>query len=352
MGVEGVLIYMQLKFHKLPIEGIEELGQPLYFTDFGAAFVGDSRDLLKRMPSDYIDLIVTSPPFPLQRNKEYGRFSFEDKFVEWFMPFAVEVKRVLKKTGSFVIDLGGVYVKGRPVRSLYPYRLLIKLVDDLGFVLAQEFFWFNPSKLPSPIEWVNKRKIRVKDAVNIIWWLAKDDFPKANVEKVLIAFSKRMEQLLRLKERFYRPKKRPSGHEISDRFMKLTKKGAIPPNLLVIPNTKSTTRYLNACKKLGINPNPARFPEELPEFFIKFLTDENDIVLDIFAGSNTVGFVAEKLRRKWIAFEIEKKYLVASISRFISNEELEKIFNLISDLNKGEPLYIKTKRDGDITEFL
>jgi len=333
-------------------EDLIGLGTPLYYTDFGAAYVGDSRELLKRLPSTYVDLIITSPPFPLQRPKEYGTFAFEDEFVEWFMPFAFEVKRVLKDTGSFIIDLGGVYVKNRPVRSVYPYRLLLKLVDEVGFVLAEEFFWFNPSKLPSPIEWVNKRKIRVKDAVNFIFWLAKDDFPKANVEKVLIAYSDRMKQLLKLRERFYRPKMRPSGHNITDKFMKIDKNGAIPPNLLVIPNTKSTSRYLQACRMLNINPNPSRFPEELPEFFIKFLTEEGDIVLDIFAGSNTVGYVAERMKRKWLAFDIKREYLVASMARFVSNSDFEKIFQQVLHGKITENIYLKPNAESTIDLYL
>jgi site-specific DNA-methyltransferase (cytosine-N4-specific) len=320
---------------------IGSLGDPLYYTDLGSAYEGDSRELLKKLPSECVDLIITSPPFPLQREKEYGTFAFEYEFVEWFLPFAIEAKRVLKRTGSFVIDLGGVYIKNRPVRSLYPYRLLLKLVDEVGFVLAEEFFWFNPSKLPSPIEWVNKRKIRVKDAVNFVFWLAKDDFPKANVEKVLIAFSERMEQLLKLRERFYRPKKRPSGHYISSKFMMLNKEGAIPPNLLVIPNTKSSSNYLQACRMLNINPNPSRFPEELPEFFIKFLTDEGDLVLDIFAGSNTVGYVAEKMGRRWLAFEIERKYLIASMARFIPGTQFQEIFEKILLVKDAKNIYLK-----------
>jgi site-specific DNA-methyltransferase (cytosine-N4-specific) len=327
------------------------LGPPLYYTDFGAAYVGDSRELLKKLPSAYVDLLITSPPFPLQRPKEYGAFAFEDDFVDWFMPFAIEVKRVLKDTGSFVIDLGGVYVKNRPVRSLYPYRLLLRLVDEVGFVLPEEFFWFNPSKLPSPIEWVNKRKIRVKDAVNFIFWLAKTDFPKANVEKVLIAYSDRMKQLLKLGDRFYRPKVRPSGHNITDKFMKTDKGGAIPPNLLVIANTKSTSRYLQACRMLKINPNPSRFPEELPEFFTKFLTDEGDIVLDIFAGSNTVGYVAERMKRRWLAFDIKREYLVASMARFISNSDFEKIFHGVLHGKISQNICLKSSAESTIDTY-
>ncbi|MCC6005203.1 MAG: site-specific DNA-methyltransferase [Thermofilum sp.] len=343
MGVRGMVRQHSKKPFALS-EELKDLGTPLYYTDLGAAYVGDSRELLKKLPSSFVDLVVTSPPFPLQRPKEYGTFAFEYEFVEWFEPFAREVKRVLKDSGSFVIDLGGVYVKGRPVKSLYPYRLLIKLVDELGFVLAQEFFWFNPSKLPSPIEWVNKRKIRVKDSVNLVFWLAKQDFPKANVENVLIDYSDRMRQLLRLRERFYRPKERPSGHYVSERFMILEpSKGAIPPNLLVIPNTDSNSPYLQACRKLNLRPNPARFPEELPEFFIRFLTDEGDIVLDIFAGSNTTGYVAERLNRRWLAFEIDREYLVASMARFIPLPEFEQIYQEVKSKGIREGIYLKSR---------
>jgi DNA modification methylase len=339
LGVGGIL---RANFVK-PFAGSEELrglGTPLYYTDLGAAYVGDSRDLLKKISTQCVDLVITSPPFPLQRPKEYGTFAFESEFAEWFVPFALEVKRVLRDKGSFVIDLGGVYVKGRPVRSLYPYRLLLKLVDEVGFVLAEEFFWFNPSKLPSPIEWVNKRKIRVKDAVNFVFWLAKDDFPKTYVENVLIDYSDRMRQLLRLRERFYRPKKRPSGHDISGRFME-SRKGAIPPNLLVIPNTKSNTQYLLACEMLNIKRHPARFPEEFPEFFIKFLTEEGDIVLDIFAGSNTVGYVAERMKRRWLAFEVKQEYLVASMARFVPVSEFKKMYQEISSGKIAGGIYLK-----------
>jgi site-specific DNA-methyltransferase (cytosine-N4-specific) len=321
----------------LPQTISEKLPKPLYVTKYGAAYVGDALHLLKLIPNNSIDLVITSPPFPLQRIKNYGRPAEESRFVEWILPFTSEVYRVLKENGSFVIDLGGVYKKGRPVRSLYNYRLLIELCDKQGWRLAEEFFWFNPSKLPSPIEWVNKRKIRVKDAVNTIWWLSKTDFPKADVDKILIKYSERMKALLKLRERFYRPKERPSGHEISNKFMLLDEtKGAIPPNLLVIPNTDSSSLFMKACRIVGANVNPARFPEELPAFFIKFLTEPNDVVLDIFAGSNATGSAAEKLKRYWIAIEKEKEFTISSAFRFINKLEKDRIVELFNKLITSE----------------
>ena len=291
------------------------LPAPLYATNRGKAYLGDALDLLRRLPDGAVDLVLTSPPFALQRQKEYGNLD-ESEFVDWLLPFTAQVKRVLKDTGSLVLDLGGAYLKGRPVRSLYNYRLVVRLCDEQGWRLAEEFFWFNPAKLPSPIEWVNKRKIRVKDAINTVWWLAKCDCPKADASRVLVPYSDRMRRLLRYGERYYRPKRRPSGHDISDGFM-TDKGGALPSNFLPVPNTESNSQYLRCCKAAGVEGHPARFPETIPEFFIRFLTDEGDTVLDIFAGSNTTGAVAEALRRNWIAFELERKYLAASAFRFL-----------------------------------
>jgi len=309
--------------------------KPLYRTRFGKAYLGDASDLLQKMPSESIDLVITSPPFALQRQKEYGNVD-QETYVEWLLSFAIEIKRIIKPKGSFVIDLGGAYQKGKPVRSLHNYRFLIKICDELGWNLAEEFFWFNPSKLPSPIEWVNKRKIRVKDAVNTIWWLSKTEFPKADITQVLSPYSDRMKLLLKNSGKYYSPKKRPSGHDISGKFAE-DKGGAIPPNLLQIPNTESNSQYLRCCKIVGLHSHPARFPEKLPDFFIRFLTDAGDIVLDIFAGSNTTGSVSEALGRRWIAFEIERAYLAASAFRFLDYLNEDVVKSLYKKLMEKEP---------------
>ena len=310
------------------------LPAPLYVTSYGRACQGDALNLLSCLPDDSIDLALTSPPFALQRKKEYGNRD-QDEYVGWLAQFTVEVKRVLKDTGSFVLDLGGAYCKGRPVRSLYNYRVLIRLCDEQGWNLAEEFFWFNPAKLPSPIEWVNKRKIRAKDAVNTVWWLSKSDFPKADVSRVLVPYSDRMKRLLQNSDKYYTPEKRPSGHSISNRFAN-DRGGAIPPNLLQIPNTESNSQYLRYCRMVGAKGHPARFPQKLPEFFIKFLTDTGDIVLDIFAGSNTTGAAAEELGRRWIAFELEREYLATSAFRFLPEASESMVKSLYAQLRADD----------------
>lgn len=308
------------------------LTRPLYYTARGQSYVGDSLELLGELPDASIDLVMTSPPFALQRQKTYGNVA-ETEYVNWIKPFGKEVFRVLKESGSFVLDLGGAYRSGMPSRSLYNFRVLLCFCDEIGFHLAEDFYWFNPAKLPSPIEWVNKRKIRAKDAVNTVWWFSKSSFPKADVRKVLVPYSDRMKKLIEDPESFYRPKKRPSGHDVSANFGK-DNGGAIPSNLLSIPNTDSNSGYLRLCKELGLDRHPSRFPVEIPAFFIKMLTEEGDVVLDIFGGSNTTGFAAEALNRKWLTFELDQEYLASSVLRFLEGcdvDAIKKILDILRD---------------------
>lgn len=299
---------------RIAIEGL----QSSYATSGGAAYCGDSRQLLPFLPDESLDLVMTSPPFALQRQKAYGGLD-QAEYLDWLMEFARLVHAKLKPTGSFVVDMGGAYRKGVPVRSLHHLRLPLRFCDEIGFFLAEDFYWFNPAKLPSPIEWVNKRKIRAKDSVNNLWWFSKTEWPKADVSKVLTPYSERMLKLMEDPDRFYKPAVRPSGHDIGKGFGK-DNGGAIPSNLLQIPNTESNGRYVAGCKLVGADRHPARFPAKLPEFFIRFLTDPGDTVLDIFAGSNTTGVVAEVEGRRWLAFEERRDYLAASVFRFLPKD--------------------------------
>lgn len=266
---------------------------------------------MQELPDSSVNLILTSPPFALTRQKEYGNKQEQD-YIDWFMQFSKEFYRLLTPDGSLVIDLGGAYLPGHPTRSIYQYELLVRLCREQNFFLAQEFFHYNPARLPTPAEWVTVRRIRVKDSVNIVWWLSKTENPKSDNKKVLKPYSDSMKALLK---NGYKAQLRPSGHDISDKFSN-DNGGAIPPNLLELANTESNSFYMKRCKELGIKPHPARFPKGFADFFIKFTTREDDLVLDPFAGSNTTGFAAEQLNRKWIAIEINEPYLDGSKIRF------------------------------------
>ena len=303
-------------------------GQVTYYaTPYGAAYLGDSLEFLRALPPSSVNAVITSPPYALHFKKEYGNANKSD-YVAWFLPFAREVLRVLRDDGSFVLNIGGSYNQGSPTRSLYHFKLLIALIEEVGFHLAQECFWYNPAKMPVPAEWVNVRRMRVRDSVEYVFWLSKTPWPKANNRAVLKPYSPDMERLVR---RGVRATVRPSGHAIKASFSSGDAGGAIPPNvleesilgdgatptdLLKFGNNAANDQYTMRCKAAGVRIHPARFPAALPEFFLKLLTDPGDLIIDPFAGSNTTGAVAESLERRWIAIDQVEDYLKASSYRF------------------------------------
>lgn len=292
---------------------------PFLETSFGCIYLGDSLDIMSSLKAGSTDLIMTSPPFGLVRKKEYGNVE-ANLYLEWFKPFAEQFKRILKDNGSLVIDIGGAWNPGTPTRSLYHFKLLIMLCEEFGFHLAQDFYWWNPSRLPTPAEWVTVRRIRVKDAINTVWWLSKTPWPKASNRRVLQPYSPSMKTLL---EKGYKAKKRPSGHDISEKFS-INNGAAIPPNLIAIPNTESNSSYLKYCQERNITPHPARYPADLPEYFIRMLTNEGDQVFDPFGGSCVTGEVSERLNRHWMCCEMVEEYLIGARGRFIGSPPVDR----------------------------
>jgi len=306
-----------------PVRDLLPTFSDYYTTDYGSAYHADSRNILKSIPEKSVNLVFTSPPYALHFKKEYGNVHKSD-YVDWFLSFAEEIFRVLTDDGSFILNIGGSYNQGYPTRSIYHFKLLIALVEKLGFHVAQECFWYNPAKMAAPAEWVTVRRIRIRDSVEYVWWLSKTPWPKADNRRVLKPYSRDM---IRLNQRGVRPTTRPSGYNIKSTFDTVEAGGSIPPNVVEIDeeappdmlkfgNNASNDTYTKLCKEQGLKIHPARFPAALPLFFIKMLTDEDDIVLDPFAGSNTTGAVAESLQRRWLAVESVESYLKGSRFRF------------------------------------
>ena len=288
-----------------------------YKTKLGHCYEGDIDNILKSKAftkyKNKVDLILTSPPFPLNRKKKYGNLNGKE-YLNWLAGFAVKVRDFLSEDGSIVIELGNSWEANDPVMSTLPLKALLEFQEKGKYYLCQHFIWFNTAKLPSPVQWVNIERVRVKDAFTHIWWLSKTPNPKANNRKVLEAYSESMKKLLKNKK--YNSGHRPSEHLIGEKSFLKDNKGAIPSNVLIGANTQSTSKYIEHCKKNNIELHPARMPEFIPEFFINFLTDAGDLVFDPFGGSNTTGWIAEKLKRKWIAVDINESYIKGSEGRF------------------------------------
>ena len=290
----------------------------VYKTALGRSILGVAEDVFQspayaKVLERQVDLIFTSPPFPLNRKKSYGNKQAET-YVSWLADFAPLFKKALKPKGSIVLEIGNAWEAGRPVMSTLALKALLAFLERGEFTLCQQFVWYNPARLPSPAQWVNVERIRVKDAYTHLWWMALTDRPHADNRQVLTKYSESMEKLFKRKS--YNTGKRPSEHHIGKKSFLKNNSGAIPSNLITLANTQASSDYLNYCRMHKLQPHPARMPIGLAEFFIKFLTKPKKLVLDPFAGSNTTGAAAEKLGRRWLAIEPNESYLEGSRGRF------------------------------------
>lgn len=299
-----------------------------YKTDNGIFYNGKIEKVLASKKFDkykgQINLLFTSPPFPLNRKKKYGNLQGQE-YIDWLADLAVLFRDYIAEDGSIVMEVGNSWEKGQPVMSTLALRSLLEFLEKGGYNLCQKFVWNNPAKLPSPAQWVNIERNRVKDSFTYFWWMSKTPFPKADNRKVLVEYSGSMKKLLKTKK--YNSGNRPSEHSIGEKSFLSNNKGAIPSNVITAANTHSSSNYQRYCKEKDIQPHPARMPSALPEFFIKFLTDKNDLILDPFGGSNTTGEVAESLNRKWISVEPNIDYIKGSIGRFDKVQLNSSFFN-------------------------
>jgi DNA modification methylase len=288
-----------------------------YQTGYGRMLHGLSDDILKSGALERfegkVNLVFTSPPFPLNRKKRYGNKT-GDEYIEWLSAYGPLLKKMLTPDGSIVMEVGNAWEQGSPVMSTLPIRSLLQFQEDNELFLCQEFVWQNPAKLPSPAQWVNVDRVRVKDSFTKIWWMSASERPKADNRRVLQEYSKSMKDLLKTGK--YNAGKRPSEHNIGEQSFNTDNGGAIPGSVLTFANTQANDEYQVYCRDQEIELHPARMPIELAGFFINFLTDPGDLVLDPFGGSNTTGAAAERLGRFWLSIEAEEKYISGSMGRF------------------------------------
>ena len=282
----------------------------VYENAHGVALYGRCEDAVAYIDDASVSLILTSPPYPLLRPKQYGNLDVKE-YIEWFMGVAKDWPRKLTADGSIVLNLGDVWERGRPTQSVYQERLLVRLVDELGLRLCQRFAWLNPSKLPAPAEWVTIRRVRMKPGLETIYWLSPHDHPFADNRAVLRPYSESMRA--RIAAGGEKKAARPSGYGLAAGAFGKDAGGSIPDNLLVAPNTESNSRYIRYCRENDLPVHPARFPTAVPQFFIKALTRPGDTVWDPMAGSLTTAAEAQELERKWIASEMHLEYLLGGI---------------------------------------
>lgn len=288
-----------------------------YRTDAGVMYRATVEQLLNSHHGDdlrgRVNLIFTSPPFPLNRKKKYGNHTGE-KYLEWIAGLAPRLTDLLTPDGSLVLEIGNAWEAGKPMMSTLPIETLLRFLRAGGLNLCQQFVCHNPTRLPTPVQWVNIRRVRVKDSFTHVWWMSPNDNPKANNRNVLTEYSVRMKKLLQ--RRSYNAGLRPSGHNIGKTSFLTDNGGAIPSNVLTIANTTSADPYRKYCREHGFDAHPAPMQPDLVRFFVNLLTDASDLILDPFGGSNSTGAVAEELDRRWVSVEPNEVYIESSRGRF------------------------------------
>ncbi|WP_186307223.1 DNA-methyltransferase [Mesorhizobium amorphae] len=279
-----------------------------------------------------VNLIFTSPPFPLVRKKRYGNETGE-QYLKWLESLAPRLSDLLAPQGSIVIEIGNSWEPGVPVMSTLGLEALLAFKRAGNLHLCQQLICHNPARLPSPAQWVNVNRERLKDSFTHVWWMSRDHHPKADNRRVLLPYSGHMKGLLKSKK--YNSGVRPSGHVISTSGFLTDHGGAIAPNVLRISEddaalpeallqfsgTSADFKYREYCKTHGHELHPARMQMGLAGFLIEFLTEPGDLILDPFGGSNTTGYAAESLKRRWLSVEASADYALGSRGRFIEQEE-------------------------------
>jgi len=251
-------------------------------------YLGDSKKELKKIPDNTVDLIVTSPPYADQRKSTYGGIH-PDKYVDWFLPISEQLLRVLKPTGTFILNIKEKVVEGE--RSTYVMELILAMRKQ-GWFWTEEFIWHKKNSYPG--KWPN----RFRDSWERLLQFNKDKHFIMYQEEVMI----------------------PMGDWAKTRLKNLSDTDKIRDNSKVgsgfgknisnwIDRDKAyPTNVLHLATECNNKNHSAAFPEELPEWFIKLFTKEKDIVLDPFMGSGTTLFVANRMKRNSIGIEIVPEY--------------------------------------------
>jgi site-specific DNA-methyltransferase (cytosine-N4-specific) len=291
-----------------------------YRTALGRAYESSVEDFLQSKAgldaSGSGTLLLTSPPYPLRKKKKYGNLE-GDEYLEWIGSVFAKASQLLAPQGSLVVEIGNAWDPGQPTMSTLPLRTLINIGEETGFQVCQQFICHNTARLPGPAQWVTIERRRVKDTYTHVWWFSKDPYVPADNRTVVEQYSESMEKLLRTKK--YNSGERPSGWRMNETSFLKDHGGAIPGNVLLFSNTNNDSSYRAWCQDIGVTPHPARMPKTLAQFFIDFLTKPGDLVIDIFAGSNTTGYIAEASGRQWLAVERDPNYLLSSLGRFASH---------------------------------
>ncbi len=251
-------------------------------------YLGDCKEILKKFEDNSVDLIITSPPYADSRKNTYGGIH-PDEYVEWFLPISAELLRVLKPTGTFILNIKEKVVKGE--RHTYVLELILKMREQ-GWLWTEEFIWHKKNSYPG--KWPN----RFRDAWERLLQFNKNRKFKMYQERVMVPIGDWSKTRLRkLSEVDYKRDNSRVGSGSGKRVANWVNREKVYP-----------TNVLHMATQCNNKNHSAAFPDALPEWFIKLFTDPGDTVLDPFMGSGTTVLVARRMGRKGIGIEIVPEY--------------------------------------------
>ncbi|MGP1715549.1 MAG: DNA methyltransferase [Methylophilus sp.] len=295
-----------------------------FSTLLGFAAVADAKTMLAGLDQK-VDLFLSSPPYPLRNQRDYGGVD-QKEYVNWLSGFVELAVDKMADSGSLVLNLSNdIFMHNSPARSTYLERLIIALEDRFNLALMDRIIWDSPNKPRGPVHWVSNNRVHVNHGYEPVLWFAKNPaLVKSNNQNVLQPHTE-------IHKKFIlsggNKKERVNGDRTQKvkvgAFSNMTE-GTIPRNVLRISTTcKSQREYKRYCSEQGLAQHGATMPLKLADFFVKFLTDEHDLCMDMFGGSSTLGLASELNNRRWITTDKTFDYVAGASYRFKDFEGFE-----------------------------
>lgn len=288
-----------------------------FSTKLGVAIWGSNEAVFPHLGQP-IMLALTSPPYPLRCARAYGNVD-EQEYVDFVTRSLEPIVKNLAPQGSVVLNVSqDIFMNRSPARSTYNERLVLAITDRLGLHLMDRFVWHNASKPPGPIQWASKQRVQLNVAYEPVYWFAADPLRvNANNRRVLQPHSDRHAALIARGGEQRQAVFGDGAYRINHGSFGNPTAGAIPRNVLPYGhNCADSAAHRQHARELGFTTHGAPFPHSIPNFFIRFLSEVGQLVVDHFGGTLKTALAAERLGRRWLTTENILDYIRPSAELF------------------------------------
>jgi len=295
--------------------GVSLLG---FSTNLGLAVWGDCSTVLAGLDQP-ITLIVSSPPYPIQRSRAYGGTADTAAYIDFICRAIEPAVSGLAPGGSLCLNVSNdVFEPGLPSRSLYLERLTLAIADRFGMSLMDRLIWHNGSKPPGPCAWTSKKRMQLNVAWEPILWFTNDPTRiTSDNRRVLEAHTERQLKLMKAGGEKREADYGDGAYRLRPGAYGELTSGRIPRNVIARGHACADTRQYRAdAKRLSLPVHGAMQPLSIPDFLIRFLSKADDLIVDPFGGTFKAGMAAERLGRRWIVAEKVLEYVRGSGERF------------------------------------